>query len=182
LKDIYASDNGFRNIVEQLKNPFAMNMDLIQGEYFMKDGYLFKGKKLCIPIGSMRENIIREKFHSSGLVGNFGKNNMIALIKDKYYSQNMKNDITKYVAPCGIYLMAKGHSQSIGLYMPLLVPTDPWTGMSMYFVLGIPNTQQGNYSNFMVVDNFSKMDHFIACNKTGDASRVAELFFFLRNC
>jgi hypothetical protein len=51
LKDPYASDNDFREIVEQLKNLVTGNMDLNQGEYFMKDGYLFKGKQLCIPIG-----------------------------------------------------------------------------------------------------------------------------------
>ena len=72
LKDLYVSDNDFQNIVEQLKNLVAGNIDLIQSEYFMQDDYLFKGKQLCIPIGSMRENIIRE-LHSSGLAGHFGK-------------------------------------------------------------------------------------------------------------
>jgi hypothetical protein len=86
LKDLYASDNDFLVIVEQLKNPVVGNMDLTQGEYFMQDGYLFKGKQLCIPIGSMRENIIRE-LHSSGLAGHFGKDKMLSLIKDKYYCQ-----------------------------------------------------------------------------------------------
>jgi hypothetical protein len=66
FKDLYASDNDFWEIVEHLKNPVVGNMDLNQGEYFMQDGYLFKGKQLCIPIGSMRENIIRD-LHSSGL-------------------------------------------------------------------------------------------------------------------
>ena len=44
LKDLYVTDNDFREIVEQLKNPIAGNMDLIQSEYFMQDDYLFKVK------------------------------------------------------------------------------------------------------------------------------------------
>jgi hypothetical protein len=83
-------------------------MDLVQGEYCMQDGYLFKGKQLCIPIGSMRENIIRE-LHSSGLVRNFGKDKMLSLIEDKYYWSKMKKD-TRYVARYRIFQMDKGHS------------------------------------------------------------------------
>jgi len=56
LKDIYASDNDFWEIVEQLKNLVTGNMDLIQGEYFMQDGYMFKGKHICIPIGYVIPN------------------------------------------------------------------------------------------------------------------------------
>ena len=63
----------------------------------MQDGYLFKGKQLCIPRSSMRENIIRE-LHSSGLAGHFGKDKTLALIKDKYYWPKIKRDITRYVA------------------------------------------------------------------------------------
>ena len=55
LKGFYALDNNFWEIVEQLKNPLIKNMVLIQGEYFMQDGYLFKGKKLWIAIGFMRK-------------------------------------------------------------------------------------------------------------------------------
>jgi hypothetical protein len=36
----------------------------------MQYGYLLKEKQLFIPIGSMRENIIRY-LHSSGLAGHF---------------------------------------------------------------------------------------------------------------
>ena len=81
-----------------MKNPIAGNMDLIEGKYFMQDGYLFKGKKLCIPIGSMREKIIGE-LHSSGLAGHFGKDKTLALIEDKYYWLKIK----------------KGHNQECGM-------------------------------------------------------------------
>ena len=58
IKDLYESDSDFWEVIDRLKNPILGHAYTIQGDYLMQDGYLFKGKQLCVPIGSMRENII----------------------------------------------------------------------------------------------------------------------------
>jgi hypothetical protein len=86
-------------------------------------------------------------------------------------------EVGRFVASCRVCQVSKGGATNIGLYMPLPIPEGLWTNVSMDFVLGLPHTEKGNDSIFMVVDHFSKMVHFITCKKTADAMNVAQLYF-----
>lgn len=73
---------------------------------------------------------------------------------------------------------AKEKALNAGLYLPLHLPTQLYIDISMDFVLGLSQTHCGHDLIFVVVDRFSKMVHFISCNKTTDAVSVAVLFFW----
>ena len=99
------------------------------------------------------------------------------MVEDRFYWPSLKKEASKIVAQCRTCWLANSKKQNTGLYTLLPVPHEPWKDVSMDFVLEFPRTNRGHDSILVIVDKFSKMAHFIPCNKTNDASHVAKLFF-----
>lgn len=128
--------------------------------------------QLCIPDCSLRLLLITE-LHQEGHIG---RDRTLHLISSSYFWPTLRQDVERFVERCVVCQQSKGHATNAGLYMSLPVPTQPWTDISMDFVVGLPRTQRGFDFIFVVVDRFSKMVHFLPCKKTTDALHVATLF------
>jgi hypothetical protein len=175
LKEMYRDDPYFKEAYEAFENPILR--DRIQWtEYMIQDGLLFRGNQLCISKCSMRENLLKEK-HSGGLAGHFGHDKKFSKLNDSYYWPGMRTDVKKFVDRYRICQHTKGKRKNTGLYQPFSIPDTPWYVVSMDFILGLPRKHRGYDLIFVVLDRFSKMEHFIPCQKTGDATHIANLFF-----
>lgn len=164
--DLYCSDPYFAKILSDVSSGWTLDFSL-------HDGFLFKENQLCIPNCSLRLQIIKE-LHDEGHVG---RDRTLQLVTNSYFWPSLRRDVVHFVECCRACQIAMGAASNAGLYLPLPVPTQPWTDISMDFILGLPRTQKGHDSIFVIVDRFSKMVHFIPCKKTSDVVRVASLFF-----
>jgi hypothetical protein len=59
---------------------------------------------------------------------------------------------------------------------PLKIPKWKWEEISMDFIVGLPKTQSGYDSIWVIVDRLSKVAHFILVKTTYKGSKLAELY------
>ncbi len=170
IKGQYEHDAEFADILLNCKEGRTWN------KFVLNDGFVFRANKLCIPDSSVRLLLLQEA-HGGGLMGHFGVKKTEDVLATHFFWPRMRRDVERFVARCTTCQKAKSRLNPHGLYMPLPVPSVPWEDISMDFVLGLPRTQKGRDSIFVVVDRFSKMAHFIPCHKSDDAAHVADLFF-----
>lgn len=99
IKELYQNDPDFHNIWSSTcVQPFQ--------QYHMHEGFLFRGKVLCIPQCLLREAIIWEA-HDGGLAGHFGQDKTVALVKENFYWPKLERDVNRHIQRCRICHLAK---------------------------------------------------------------------------
>ncbi|WVZ76601.1 hypothetical protein U9M48_024565 [Paspalum notatum var. saurae] len=89
----------------------------------------------------------------------------------------MKRAVAKYVAICDTCQRVKAnHQRPACLLQPLKVPEWKWKEINMDFIVGLPRTQKGYNSIWVVVDQLTKVSHFIPVNTTYSDAKLAELY------
>jgi hypothetical protein len=88
----------------------------------------------------------------------------------------MKASVIHFVQSCLTCQQAKPDRTRLpGLLEPLAVPTGAWQTISLDFVEGLPRS--GNVNCILVIiDSFTKYDHFVPLLHPFTASTVAKLF------
>jgi len=115
--------------------------------------------------------------HDTPIVGHPGFQKTYMAIKWHYYCQGMKRDIKEYVERClQCQVLKVEQVKNHVLLQPLQVPSLKFESISMDFIVGLPKTQTRFDSIFVVVDQFTKIAHFIPTDTIVTASGVAELF------
>jgi IS30 family transposase len=146
---------------------------------FLEDrhGTLWLGKWICVPnLKPIKESILREA-HDSAYSIHPGSTKMYKDLKPRYWWNDMKRDVAKYVALCDTSQRVKAeHQRPAGLLQPLKIPEWKWEEIGKDFIVGLPRTQAGYDSIWVIVDRLTKVAHFIPVKTTYSGAKLAELY------
>jgi transposase InsO family protein len=140
-------------------------------------GVLWYKGMICVPnVKELKDKIVREaheyvySIHSRG-------NKIYHDLKATYWWYGMKRDIAKYVALCDTCQRVRAeHQRPTGLLQLLQVPKWKWGEIAMDFIVGLPKTQSGYDSIWVIVDRLTKVAHFIPIKTTYSRPQLAELY------
>jgi hypothetical protein len=122
IKDLYVQDSDFGDVFNACEK-------VAFGKFYKHDGFL-------------RELLVREA-HGGGLMGHFGVAKTLGILHEHFFWPHMKCDVERICEKCITCKQAKSKLKPHGLYTPLPIPSEPWTDISMDFVLGLPRTKRG---------------------------------------
>jgi hypothetical protein len=88
----------------------------------------------------------------------------------------MKKQVHQFMQTCQVCLQAKPATALYpGKLQPLPTPTEAWETISLDFIEGLPRSRNSNCI-LVVVDKFTRYDHFLPLSHPYTTSSVARVF------
>ncbi|KAJ4718964.1 Retrotransposon protein, putative, Ty3-gypsy subclass [Melia azedarach] len=152
--------------------------DGLRTDFSLKDDeMLVMGSRLCVPNDLELKKQILEEAHSSAYAMHPGSTKMYRNLREHYWWQGMKREIAEFVSRCLICQQIKAeHQRPAGLSQPLPIPEWKWEHITMDFVMGLPRTQRGHDSVWVIVDRLTKSAHFLPFKSTYSMDKMASLY------
>ncbi|WVZ48739.1 hypothetical protein U9M48_000158 [Paspalum notatum var. saurae] len=152
---------------------------LSKAPHFCEDeqGTVWYKNRICVPDVDSIKKLILSEAHDTAYSIHPGNTKMYHDLKERFWWYGMKRAVAEYVAMCDTCQRVKAeHQRPAGLLQPLKIPEWKWEEISMDFIVGLPRTQKGYNSIWVVVDRLTKVAHFIPVNTTYSGARLAELY------
>ncbi|WVZ52306.1 LOW QUALITY PROTEIN: hypothetical protein U9M48_003379 [Paspalum notatum var. saurae] len=141
-----------------------------------EEGVLWFKNRLVVPKDMELRKKILDEAHNSMFTLHPGSNKMYQDLKQKFWWTRMKREIAKYVSECDVCQRVKAdHLKPAGMLQPLAVPAWKWEDIHMDFIVGLPRTQKGYDSIWVIIDRFTKSAHFIPVKTTYRAKQYVGL-------
>jgi hypothetical protein len=98
-------------------------------------------------------------------------------LKETFWWNGMKRDIAFFIARCDVCQRVKAeHQRPVGLLQPLQFPVWKWDEVGMDFITGLPRSNRGHDSIWVIVDRLTKDAHFLPVKTTGHGRKLADLY------
>ncbi|CAJ2662068.1 unnamed protein product [Trifolium pratense] len=171
IKEAQSKDSDLVKTVDDVRNGKVSNFSV---DF---DGVLWLNSRLCVPnVGELRRKILEEAHHSSYTI-HPGSNKMYQDLREFYWWEGMKKDVADFVSKCLVCQQVKAeHQKPAGLLQPVEIPEWKWEDIAMDFVTGLPRTQKGYDSVWVIIDRLTKSAHFLPVKTTYTASQYAKLY------
>ena len=144
--------------------------------YSMHQGFILYQNRFFLPSTSPLITKIIGEFHSTPQGGHGGVLKTYKRLAEQFFWKGMRKSVEEFVAACIVCQQHKyPTSKASGLIQPLPIPKEPWTEITMDFIVSLPSSY-GFLTIFVVVDRLTKTAHFHALKKRFSAKTVTMIF------
>lgn len=167
----YSADPDAQKMLSKL----SINVAVVPN-FVLKDGLLRYKGRLWLGNDVQLHHRVLSALHSSPLGGHSRVPVTYRRVKKLFAWKGLKTSVQHYVNQCQTCLQAEAdHAAYPGKLQPLPVPSWPWATITMDFIEGLPRSGAADCI-LVIVDKFTKYDHFLPLSHPYTSSSVAHCF------